>query len=282
MKKLYLIGGTMGVGKTTVCQILKKKLDRSVFLDGDWCWDMSPFQVTSETKKMVLENIVFLLNNFIRCSVYEHIIFCWVMHQQEIINDILFRLDGNDCEIYKISLICSKNELRRRLWKDVSYQIRGRDIIDRSLERVSLYENLDTIKVDVSACSPEETAEKIILLCRKKYGEISEILVDHLKPAEHSERMLEQIPVSDLRKIPGIGANMEQHLKNIGIHCVADLAGKDPEELYHLDCLKKGFQEDRCVLYVFRCAVYFAEHEQHEPEKLKWWYWKDKEYPEKE
>ena len=35
------------------------------------------------------------------------------------------------------------------------------------------------------------------------------------------------------------------------------------------------------MLYVFRCAVYFAEHEQHEPEKLKWWYWKDKEYPEK-
>ena len=104
----------MGVGKTTVCQILKRKLDSSVFLDGDWCWDMSPFQVTSETKKMVLENIVFLLNNFIRCSVYEHIIFCWVMHQQEIINDILFRLDGNDCEIYKISLICSKNELRRQ------------------------------------------------------------------------------------------------------------------------------------------------------------------------
>ena len=45
---------------------------------------------------------------------------------------------------------------------------------------------------------------------------------------------------------------------------------------------KGGFQDDKCVLYVFRCAVYFAEHEQHEPEKLKWWYWKDKEYPEKE
>lgn len=26
MKKRYLIGGTMGVGKTTVCQILKKKM----------------------------------------------------------------------------------------------------------------------------------------------------------------------------------------------------------------------------------------------------------------
>lgn len=86
---------------------------------------------------------------------------------------------------------------------------------------------------------------------------------------------------SDLKKIPGVGANMEQHLRNIGIHHISDLRGKDPEELYRLDCVKKGFQDDRCVLYVFRCAVYFAEHEQHEPEKLKWWYWKDKDYPER-
>lgn len=46
MKTLYLIGGTMGVGKTTVSQLLKKDLINSVFLDGDWCWDASPFQVT--------------------------------------------------------------------------------------------------------------------------------------------------------------------------------------------------------------------------------------------
>lgn len=92
--------------------------------------------------------------------------------------------------------------------------------------------------------------------------------------------MPEKNQASDLKKIPGVGANMEAHLQNIGIHCIADLIGKDPEQLYHMDCLKKGFQDDRCVLYVFRCAVYFAEHEQPEPEKLKWWYWKDKDYPE--
>lgn len=34
MKNLYLIGGAMGVGKTTVCQRLKLKLNNSVFLDG--------------------------------------------------------------------------------------------------------------------------------------------------------------------------------------------------------------------------------------------------------
>ena len=47
-----MIGGTMGVGKTTVCQQLKHDLPNSVFLDGDWCWDTNPFQVTDETKAM--------------------------------------------------------------------------------------------------------------------------------------------------------------------------------------------------------------------------------------
>lgn len=79
----------------------------------------------------------------------------------------------------------------------------------------------------------------------------------------------------------GVGANIERYLNNIGIFCVADLVGRDPEELYRLDCLKKGFQEDRCALYVYRCAVYYAEQEKPEAEKLKWWYWKDREYPER-
>ena len=71
-------------------------------------------------------------------------------------------------------------------------------------------------------------------------------------------------------------------MEEIGVHAVADLAGRDPEELYRLDCAHKGFEEDRCQLYVFRLAVYFAEHPQREPEKLKWWYWKNRRYPEEE
>ena len=66
MKNVYIIGGAMGVGKTTVCQLLKQKLNNSVFLDGDWCWDMHPFQITDETREMVLNNICYQLNNFIQ------------------------------------------------------------------------------------------------------------------------------------------------------------------------------------------------------------------------
>ena len=81
-KDLYVIGGPMGVGKTAACRQLQRLLDRSVFLDGDWCWDARPFQVTEETREMVLENIAFLLNSFLRCSAYDHVIFCWVLHRR--------------------------------------------------------------------------------------------------------------------------------------------------------------------------------------------------------
>ena len=84
---------------------------------------------------------------------------------------------------------------------------------------------------------------------------------------------------SDLQRIPGIGKNIEQHLLHIGIRTVEDLKGQDPEELYFRDSLFKGFRDDRCLLYVFRLAVYYADTEVHDAEKLKWWYWKDREYP---
>ena len=86
-KKLTMVGGPMGVGKTTVCQQLKELLPRSVLLDGDWCWDMSPFVVNDETKCMVLQNIAYLLQNFLSGSGVEHVIFCWVMPQQEIMEE---------------------------------------------------------------------------------------------------------------------------------------------------------------------------------------------------
>ena len=161
MKKLYLIGGTMGIGKTAVCQELKLKLDNSVFLDGDWCWDASPFQVTEETKNMVMENICFLLNQFIHCSAYDNIIFCWVMHEQSIIDRIINNLDKTNCEIKMISLICDEKELRERLSKDIAAGKRKPDVIDRSLARIPLYHQLNTIKINTNGKTVNEIAEEL-------------------------------------------------------------------------------------------------------------------------
>ena len=87
----------MGIGKSTICNQLNQDLDHSVFLDGDWCWNMDPFVVNQDTKNMVLDNITHCLNNFIHTPGIENIIFCWVMHKQDIIHQIqFFQQNGTD------------------------------------------------------------------------------------------------------------------------------------------------------------------------------------------
>ncbi|WP_071135320.1 helix-hairpin-helix domain-containing protein [Millionella massiliensis] len=83
---------------------------------------------------------------------------------------------------------------------------------------------------------------------------------------------------TDLRTIPGVGAQIERDLIALGYDSVASLAGEDPEQIYERDCIRRGCRVDRCMLYVYRCAVYYADHAEHDPEKLRWWYWKDKPY----
>jgi hypothetical protein len=78
-----------------------------------------------------------------------------------------------------------------------------------------------------------------------------------------------------LSVIPGIGPSLAADLYLLGIRKVDSLRGRDPEALYRKLCRQVGRPVDRCVLYTFRCAVYFATEEKHDPEKLKWWNWMD-------
>jgi hypothetical protein len=78
-----------------------------------------------------------------------------------------------------------------------------------------------------------------------------------------------------LQQIPGVGPSIAEDLHELGYHQAEDLRGADPEGMYERLCQLRGAHVDRCVLYVFRCAVYFSETEEHDPELLKWWNWKD-------
>ena len=84
--------------------------------------------------------------------------------------------------------------------------------------------------------------------------------------------------IKELRQIPGVGVSLATDLWNIGITSVADLKGKDAYLLFDQSNTFAGTIQDRCVLYVFKCAIYYANtpKEEHESEKLKWWNWKDK------
>jgi hypothetical protein len=79
----------------------------------------------------------------------------------------------------------------------------------------------------------------------------------------------------ELRRIPGVGEKTAQDLFDLGFRSVEELRNHDPQIMYEGLCRQKGAHVDRCMLYVFRCAVYFVSHEEHDPELLKWWNWKD-------
>ena len=87
--------------------------------------------------------------------------------------------------------------------------------------------------------------------------------------------MSKKAQIKKLRTIPGVGDRIAHHFLELGINRISDLKGRNPENLYAEMCEKKGCKIDRCMLYVFRCAVYYAENKIHEPAKLKWWNWKD-------
>lgn len=162
MKTLYLIGGPMGVGKTTVARLLSRQLPRCAFLDGDWCWNIHPFTATDETKALVMDNIVHMLNGYLHCTAVDHVVFCWVMHQQSILDEITAHLDLHGVKVVPVSLLCSEEELRLRLQRDIDAGLRQGDVIPRALERLSHYASMRTCKLDTTVLTPEDTMHCIM------------------------------------------------------------------------------------------------------------------------
>src|SRR6516164_8381501 len=86
----------------------------------------------------------------------------------------------------------------------------------------------------------------------------------------------QQETLRDFQRIPGIGPSMADDLWRLGHRSIAELRRQEPEAMYERLCELSGAHVDRCVLYVFRCAVYFASDEAQDPELLKWWNWSDR------
>ena len=80
----------------------------------------------------------------------------------------------------------------------------------------------------------------------------------------------------ELQEIPGVGKKLSRDLADLGYRGIEGLRGESPEEMYKRLSTLRGRHIDRCVLYVFRAAVYFAENPVRDPELLKWWRWSDK------
>jgi hypothetical protein len=144
MKKLIIVNGTMGVGKSAICKDLYKEIDNSVWLDGDWCWMMHPWDFCEENKNMVIDNITHILCNYLLNSNFKYIIFSWVINKIDILNLILDKLNKYEYELILFTIICSKSGLKKKL----NNRGENEDFISKSFERLEDYKNMNTIKID--------------------------------------------------------------------------------------------------------------------------------------
>jgi hypothetical protein len=89
---------------------------------------------------------------------------------------------------------------------------------------------------------------------------------------------MKHVPVTkaqQLTDIPGVGRSIARDLELLGYRKPVDLRGEDPQAMYDRLTASTGRSVDRCILYVFRTAVYYASTAHPEPDKLLWWTWKD-------
>lgn len=140
MKTLYLVGGAMGVGKTTVCRRLKVLATQQRILGRRLVLGYAPLsnhgrdQGDGTGQHLPICCIIPLAA---RLSEYHLLL---GPHEQSILDSILARLDLKDCSVKSVSLVCDAAHLTARLQRDVERGIRMPDVIGRSLSRVPLYE----------------------------------------------------------------------------------------------------------------------------------------------
>lgn len=84
------------------------------------------------------------------------------MQEQMIVDNIISRLNTENCSIIKLSLICTEKTLQERLEKDVADGVRKSDVIARGLAYLPLYSKVGSVKIDTSEKTPEEVVEEII------------------------------------------------------------------------------------------------------------------------
>ncbi|APC81711.1 putative nucleotide kinase [Clostridium botulinum] len=102
------------------------------------------------------------MRNFLINSSYEYVIFNLVIHYEDIFNLLLQSLSDLEFEVIKITLLCSEEKLKKRILNDVKLNLRDGEELSTSLERLKLYKNMNTVKIDTTNISINQTVNKII------------------------------------------------------------------------------------------------------------------------
>lgn len=161
MKRLVVILGANGVGKSTTSRLLNEKIKNSVYIDMEYCCRMNPFQHTEKTIPFIQDNIYALISNCMEHSCVETVLFPYGLHgpREHIYKEIMQKLNQKyQFQYYPIVLECSIDENIARMRMDKRDDAR----IQRGLEHSNVYHDTSFPRIDTTNKSVEEVANIVL------------------------------------------------------------------------------------------------------------------------
>ena len=82
------------------------------------------------------------------------------------------------------------------------------------------------------------------------------------------------VAIAQFQTLASVGPAAAQDIWDLGCASLAELARRDPVDMYQALSLQVGQRLDPCVEDVFRCAIAQATWPDLPDERKNWWYWK--------
>lgn len=141
MKKVIIIFGSPGIGKSTVGKFLYQRIDYCQYVDVDDLWRIHPFEVNDESKKLVEKNVCSLYQAFLDHQRLETLIITWVIPTMDLLQRIKSWFYHSSLYCYR--LVASEDAYLARLNDDGREKNKFEEYL--KINRQNIFEDVKTI-----------------------------------------------------------------------------------------------------------------------------------------